>query len=231
MLNAHAFDALTFDCYGTLIDWESGIVAAIKPILEAHGLKPTREAILAHYAKREPEAEQGPFVPYREVLRRVMASLAKDHGFEPTDGELRALEDSLPGWPPFPDTVDALRRLARRYKLAVISNVDDDLFAGTQAALGVDFDWVVTAQQVGSYKPNPRNFEVALDRIGVPRDRVLHVAQSLHHDIAPASAMGLTTVWVNRRKGKAGCGATPDSTARPDHEVASLAELVNWLGV
>jgi 2-haloacid dehalogenase len=139
--------------------------------------------------------------------------------------DTEALVTSLPGWPPFADTADALARLRRHCKLGVISNIDDDLFAATASALGVPFDWVVTAEQVRAYKPSPQNFERALEVMGVPKERVLHAAQSRYHDVAPARALGIATVWVNRRAGRPGGGATAPSSAAPDLEVPDLRTL------
>jgi 2-haloacid dehalogenase len=141
------------------------------------------------------------------------------------------LADSLGHWEPFPDTVEALRALKSRYKLAIISNVDDGLFALTACRLGVEFDWIITAEQVGTYKPSRRNFEVALERMGVPREKLLHAAESLFHDVVPAKELGLSTVWVHRRSGKEGFGATPPADAEPDFVVPDLETLATELGV
>jgi len=225
----HGIEILTFDCYGTLIDWETGILSALRPVLRRHEVGCGDEDLLRHYGELEPGAERGPFVPYRTVLGRVVEALGRRLGFAPEPDEIGALAASLPRWEPFADTVPALRALGSRYRLGVISNVDDDLFAGSAGRLGVRFDWVVTAQSVGAYKPSPRMFEAALERIGPPAGRVLHVAQSLFHDIAPARALGLPTVWVNRRVGRSGSGATPPADARPDAEVADLDGLVRML--
>lgn len=135
---------------------------------------------------------------------------------------------SVADWPAFPDSVDALARLKGRFLLGVITNCDDDLFAFSNQRLGEPFRWVVTAQQAASYKPNPRNFELGFERIGHPRERIVHVAQSLYHDHVPAKALGLKTVWINRRHGRQGAGATPPSEARPDltfPDMAAFTEL------
>jgi len=225
-----AFDLLTFDCYGTLVDWESGILAAVRPVLAAHGVSREDEAILALHAELEPEAEKPPYRSYREVLARVVEGMGRKLGFEPSESERGSLAASIAGWPPFPDTVESLRRLEARYALGVISNVDDDLFEATARGLGIRFDGVVTAMQAGAYKPDLRVFRTALDAFGVPRERILHVAQSLFHDVAPARSLGVATVWVNRRAGRTGPGATPPSTAVPDLEVGDLASLARILG-
>ncbi len=224
-MNFARFSVLTFDCYGTLIDWESGILAALRAVLAPRGISRTDDDLLGLFAEIEAPLQTGPFRPYREVLDLAMTALCRRLDFEPRAEEATALSRSLPTWRPFPDTVLALRRLASRFDLGIISNVDDDLFAGSAAQLGVDFRWIVTAQQVGSYKPAPANFHWALERIGRPREQILHCAQSLFHDVATAQALGLATVWVNRRHGKIGGGATPPSAAVPDLEVPDLATL------
>jgi 2-haloacid dehalogenase len=225
------FEALTFDCYGTLIDWERGILDAVRPILRRHGITCEDDWLLGQYARAEAGAESGPWRPYREVLASVMERLGAELGFAPDAGERAALADTLPDWPPFPDTVEALQALGRAYRLAIVSNVDNDLFAGTRRRLGVSFDLVTTAQQVRSYKPAPTHFTVTLDRLRLEPGKVLHVAQSLYHDIAPARALGIATVWVNRRAGRAGSGATPPAEARPDLEVFDLKALVTLAGL
>ena len=225
MLDFNRYTHLTFDCYGTLIDWERGILAALRPVLDRHGVDLPAEQVLALYGELESAAEHGPYRPYREVLGTVMDGFGERLGFRPAADERAALADSLGRWPPFPDTVEALRALAGRYSLAILSNVDDDLFARTAQQLQVRFAAVITAQQARSYKPALRNFRIALERLGAPADRVLHVAQSLFHDIAPASEVGLATVWVNRQGERPGSGATPPAMARPALEVPDLRTL------
>jgi 2-haloacid dehalogenase len=224
------FELLTFDCYGTLVDWERGILEALRPLLAAHGLAEDDEALLARYARLETAAEAGPYRRYAEVLAAVVDGLGAELGFEPTPAERASLAASVPSWPPFADTVEALARLRRRYRLAVLSNVDDDLFAGTAERLGVPFDWVVTAEQVGSYKPALGHF-LEIERVSaLPVARILHVAQSLFHDVAAAQPLGFATVWVNRRGDRPGTGATPVASAVPDLEVPDLATLARLAG-
>jgi 2-haloacid dehalogenase len=148
-------------------------------------------------------------------------------GFQPTPDEIRAFGESVRDWEPFPDSADALKKLKRTFKLVILSNVDDDLFAYSAKKLRVAFDDVITAQQCQSYKPSLNNFKIAKQRVGVPQNQWLHVAQSLFHDIAPAKQMGLDTVWVNRRHDKPGGGATPPTDATPDVTVNSLQELAD----
>ena len=222
------FEALTFDCYGTLIDWEAGILAGLRPLLAARGVtKPTDDELLEKYAKSESALESGPYLRYREILGRCLREVAADYAVAPDLADVAAFSDSVGKWPAFPDSVGALRRLHERFRLGVITNCDDDLFARSAARLQTDFDWVVTAQRARGYKPNPHNFEVALEHIGLPRDKILHVAQSLFHDHVPAKKMGFATVWIDRRAGRPGSGATPPAKAKPDatfSDMASFAE-------
>jgi 2-haloacid dehalogenase len=227
MLNFSQFECLTFDCYGTLIDWETGILSALKPILEGHHRNISDEGILELYAALEAQIEAGEYLPYRLVLQRVTQRLGARLSFPLYDGEANALADSLKDWPPFPDTIDALQRLKSRYKLAIISNTDDDLFADTAKTLKVPFDHVITAQQVVRYKPSHRNFDRAVEIIGIPKEKILHCAQSIFHDIVPTRELGIKNVWVNRRAGKKGAGATRSANLEPDLAVTSLKELAD----
>lgn len=222
------FEALTFDCYGTLIDWEAGISAGLRRALgpAARGL--ADDDLLERYARHEAAAEAGPYLRYREVLARCLRGVAAELGAEPGAAAVAAFAGSVGEWPAFPDSAAALARLAGRFRLGVITNCDDDLFAASNRRLGVAFEWVVTAEQVGGYKPSRRNFEVALARIDVPRERILHVAQSLFHDHVPARQLGLATAWIDRRHDRPGFGATPPAEASPDvaaPDMASFAEL------
>jgi 2-haloacid dehalogenase len=167
--------------------------------------------------------EAGDYLRYREVLARSAELVCRELGVEPDPAELAAFGGSVGDWPAFPDSADALARLHERFRLAVITNCDDDLFAASNARLGVAFDHVITAQQVGAYKPSLSNFEVAFERIGVPRERILHVAQSLFHDHVPAKRLGMTTAWIDRRHDRPGSGATPPAHAQPDLAVPSMA--------
>ncbi|HET9851650.1 MAG TPA: haloacid dehalogenase type II [Candidatus Limnocylindrales bacterium] len=226
-LDFDAFDVLTFDCYGTLIDWEAGLLAAMRPTLAAHGLgiDASDDHLLEVFARHEAEAETGPYRPYREVLADVLTVMIRHGGAEPTAEELAAFGGSVADWPAFPDSAAALARLHERFKLGVITNCDDDLFAASEARLGTTFDWVVTAQQAKRYKPNPRGFELMFERVGLPPARILHVAQSLFHDHVTAKRLGLSTVWVDRRGDRPGAGATPPAEATPDLRVPDMATL------
>jgi 2-haloacid dehalogenase len=229
-LNIGRIEVLTFDCYGTLIDWEAGILAGHHAVLDPRGVAAEDEDLLERYAGHEAAVEAGPYVRYREVLARALQGVCAELGVEPTADEAAAFGGSVGDWPAFPDSSAALAALGRRFRLAVITNCDDDLFAASNRRLGVTFDWVITAQQVGRYKPSRRNFEVAFERIegaGVPRDRILHVAQSLFHDHVPAKELGLTTAWVDRRHDRPGSGATPPASATPDLAVPDMATLAD----
>jgi 2-haloacid dehalogenase len=217
------FEVLTFDCYGTLIDWETGILRALRAALGKQARDVDDEGLLARFARHEAAAEAGPYLPYRAILAKTARAVASELDATIDDDAASAFGDSVGAWPAFPDSADALRLLHERFRLGVITNCDDDLFARSKERLGAAFDWVITAQQVGSYKPNTRNFEVAFERIGVPRERILHVAQSLFHDHVPAQRLGLSTAWINRRHGRPGSGATPPAEVTPDFEAPDMA--------
>lgn len=227
MLDFSRFSVLTFDCYGTMIDWEAGIFSALRPILAQHKRKVSDAALLELYSELELEAEQQEFLNYRAVLQSVVRGFGERLGFAPTEAEVRSLPDSLANWQPFPDTIGALRKLKRRYQLAVISNIDDDLFAQTAPKLGIAFDQVITAQQARCYKPCKKIFQMAQQRIGVSPTGWLHVGQSVYHDVIPAQSLGIATVWVNRPSPRAGAGATKAAIAKPDVEVSSLVALAD----
>ena len=230
------FKVLTFDCYGTLIDWESGILRALRPLADRAGGALDGEAILAAFASIESARQAAtPDLPYAALLATVHTCLA-DVWAVPGDAvESERFGASIGDWPPFPDTIEALAALKRRYKLVILSNVDRLSFHATNQRLGVTFDAIYTAQDIGSYKPDPRNFTYLIDRLaedGFHKSDILHVAQSLYHDHAPANAAGLASAWIDRRhgaagRGGAGWGATPPPPrgARYDYCFKSLAEL------
>ncbi len=222
MLNFSGFRAITFDCYGTLIDWETGLLGALRPVLRAHGSKLRDEQILALYAELEPAA-QNPYRRYREVLQEVVLGFGKRLGFQVSEVEARSLPDSLKDWQPFPDTVAALQKLQTHFRLAIVSNTDDELFAGTAPHLQVKFDQVITAEQADAYKPSLAPFRLALERLGLPKEQVLHAGQSVYHDVVPARSLGLATVLVRRR----GSGATRVVADKPDLEVPDLQTLAS----
>ena len=219
------FTTISFDCYGTLIDWEAGILPVLRIVLANHGQRLSDAAILELYGEFEAEAESGPYQSYRNVLQAVVRTFADRLHFEASSAEIRSLHESVHAWPPFPDTVPALRELQKRYKLVVISNIDDDLFAQTRKHLHVEFDGVITAQQARSYKPSLNNFQMALRTLAISPDRLLHAAQSIYHDVAPARSLGISTVWVNRKSARPGIGAVRAAAGQPDLEVPGLATL------
>lgn len=223
-----AFDVLTFDCYGTLIDWETGLLTALRAELAGAVAHVADADLLEAFAAVEHAAEV-PYQPYRAVLAQALREVGARYGAEPSAEQQARFAGSVPDWPAFPDSPQALARLQRRYRLVPITNCDDDLFAGSAARLQVTFDEVVTAQQAGAYKPDERPFLLAFERLGVPRERILHVAQSLFHDHVTAQRLGLTSVWINRRAGRAGEGATPAAQAAPDLELPDLRSLADLL--
>jgi 2-haloalkanoic acid dehalogenase type II len=225
------FDALSFDCYGTLIDWEAGIAAALAPWVRGRGVAAAPDDLMSAFAAIETTVQaETPTMRYPEVLAEVIRRIGRQVGAEVSDDDARSFGASVGSWPAFPDSAAALARLQTRYRLIILSNVDRASFARSAARLGAEFDLVVTAEDVGAYKPSERSFPALLQRlgsIGVSEDRLLHVAQSLYHDHVPAQAVGLPTVWIDRRHGREGTGATP-APARdvtPHWRFDSMAEL------
>jgi 2-haloacid dehalogenase len=208
-----------------LIDWETGILDALAPLRRDSDRDVEDDAVLERYALVESRIQAGEFKRYREVLEEVGREMAASFDVDLRPGGEGFLAGSIAGWKPFPDTVSALAKLKERFRLAIVSNIDDDLIALSVNHLQIDFDHVVTAEQVGSYKPSHNNFLRAIERVGVSKREILHVAQSLYHDIRPANELGLSNAWVNRRKGRLGFGATAPATATPTLEVSDLATL------
>ena len=217
-------EVLTFDCYGTLIDWEAGILASLQEVL---GTAATRDvgddALLEEYGAIESELEGGVWQPYGSVLAQALGAVCRNHGRIPTEDQVRQFTRSVADWPAFPDSAAALATLAERFALGVVTNCDDDLFAASNERLGRPFSWVVTAEQVRSYKPAPKHFERALELAGTPVGALLHVAQSLYHDHVPAQRLGLRTAWIDRRHGRKGFGATPAADAQPNLVAMDMA--------
>ena len=226
------FAALTFACYGTLIDWETGIAAALRAWAGTHGIEAGDAELLSAFSRHENRLQEAhPRMLYPELLGRALKLIGADLGVDASDAEAAAFGASLGEWPAFADSAEALAYLKHHYKLVIVSNVDRASFAHSNAKLGVAFDLIVTAEDVGSYKPALGHFERALGalgKMGVPKERVLHTAQSLFHDHVPAKGLGLASIWINRRAGKAGTGATkpPPVPVRPDWEVPSMAAMV-----
>jgi 2-haloacid dehalogenase len=230
-LRWNEFELLTFDCYGTLVDWETGILDVLRPWDSAHHIEANADERLAAFGAAESAVErERPQALYRDVLWEARGRIAASFGKTARTEEREALASSVGDWPLFADTVEALRALKTWHKLMVVSNVDKESFARTAPKLGVTLDGFVSAEEVGAYKPDRRMFDraiaVARDWGVLPR-QILHVAQSLYHDIEPAKRLGLRSVWVDRRGGRPG-GATPKASGdvAPDLRVASLGELV-----
>ncbi len=216
------YNTLTFDCYGTLIDWESGILGYLQPLLESYDVHVIDEFVLEAYGELEPvaQAEGG---NYKQVLARVLQRFGKRLAFSPSDADLTGFSQSIENWRPFPYTIPALTELGEHFELAILSNIDDDLLAYSTKQLQVEFAHAITAEQVGVYKPDAKMFEAAKRRVKGP---VLHVAQSRFHDILPATALGLDTVWINRPS----AGAAKRVDANPTWTFESLEVFVHALG-
>jgi 2-haloacid dehalogenase len=232
-VNLSDFDALSFDCYGTLIDADAGMAAVLRKWADAHGLQVTDEQLLQTYSAHEVQAvADHPTDLYPQILARSMRGLGAELRVPVSHEEAESLAVSVPDWPAFPDSAEALERLSRRYQLLILSNVDRASFAGSNERLGVTFTSILTAQDIGSYKPSPRNFEALAreaERLGVADGKLLHVAQSLFHDHVPAKAAGLPTVWINRRHDRPGRGATPAPSAHvtPDWTFTSMGAFAD----
>jgi len=225
------FTTLSFDCYGTLIDWEAGLLGALEPLRERAGI--ASDALLESYGRIEHQVqEEFPGLKYSELLARVYERLSSELGITASPRAALDFGQSVPDWPAFPDSAEALAYLKRHFRLVILSNVDRQSFAGSNRRLGVQFDHVFTAEEIGSYKPDPRNFQYLLDRlgsVGVERGQLLHVAQSLFHDHVPANSFGIASAWIDRRSGKGGGGATvlPDPLPHFDFRYTSLGELAD----
>jgi 2-haloalkanoic acid dehalogenase type II len=218
------FNVITFDCYGTLIDWETGIRAGFKQALENLGLSESEETqVFDLYEKEEKRIEGLPYRPYRRVLAEALSSASNKIGKRISERSSHILADQLPKWRPFPDTNPALQKLATKHKLGILSNVDNDLLSGTLKNFSVPFDFLVTAENVRSYKPKPKHFIEAQKIIG--DSNWLHVASSLYHDVEPASKLGIPAVWVNRKRSEKG----REYSTKRAKEVVNLTQLADWL--
>jgi 2-haloalkanoic acid dehalogenase type II len=231
-MRLHDFRVLTFDCYGTLIDWESGIYTALQPLLAQSKLGLSRDQVLETFAQHESaQEEETPGMIYSKLLATVHRRLAKAWDIKSDEAEHVRFGASVPHWPAFPDSAEALAYLKQHYQLVILSNVDRESFKGSNRHLGVVFDAIYTAQDVGSYKPNRRNFEYLLKHLsdrGIARTDILHTAQSLFHDHAPARQIGLASAWIDRRHDQGGWGATmaPPKEAGYDFKFPSMAAMV-----
>jgi 2-haloacid dehalogenase len=225
------FEALSFDCYGTLIDWEIGIAVVLRRWASERRLEIDDEALLAAFSEHEAAAEaEYPTALYPDILARTMRAMGDEVGAEVSDADADTLASSVPDWPAFPDSHDALAALGERFRLIILSNVDRRSFAASNERLGVRFTSILTAEDIGSYKPSVRNFDALVAearRLGIPDGKLLHVAQSLFHDHVPAKRAGLATVWIDRRRSRPGWGATPPPNVdvQPDWTFASMAEF------
>ena len=198
------FEALTFDCYGTLVDWERGILAGLRPALDRHGIAAGDAELLEAYGRHEAELEGGPYLRYRDVVAGALRGICADHGVEATDAEAAAFGDSVGDWPPFPDSAGALARLSERFRLGrspTATATSSRARARSSGRIRLDRDRRAGAELQARATDN---FELAFETIEVPRDRILHVAQSLFHDHVPAKELGMTTVWIDRRGDAAG---------------------------
>jgi 2-haloacid dehalogenase len=223
------FSIITFDCYGTLIDWETGILDAIRPILSAHNAHLSDVDILRMYGEIEAEEESGEYQAYRGILQSVVRGFGTRLGFVSSEQEQQSLPNSLANWKPFSDTAAALRLLKQKFKLGILSNIDDDLFSATAPQLEVEFDYVVTASQARAYKPSADIFRLAQKKIGLATQEWLHAGQSIYHDVIPAQSLGIATVWVNRPSPLPNSGAAKPAHGKPDIEVSSLRELADLI--
>ncbi len=227
------FSTLSFDCYGTLIDWETGIAAALQPWAARTGLELDAEQLIAAHGRHETLVQQErPTARYPDVLAETLRRIGGELGAAVSDQDAAAYGASVGEWPAFPDSAEALRRLVDRYKLVILSNVDRDSFAKSHERLGVEFDLIVTAEDVGSYKPDLRNFHAMFARLRdlrTDRAELLHVAESLYHDHGPAQRLGLPSVWIHRRLGKEGHGATaqPAGVVEPEWVYPSMASFAD----
>jgi 2-haloalkanoic acid dehalogenase type II len=225
------YRALSFDCYGTLIDWETGIRQALQPWAATRRVEAGTDELLNRFGAHENVVEsESPTLAYPLVLAESLRRIGADLGVEVSDAEAGEFGASVGDWPAFDDSASTLRRLHERYRLIILSNVDRASFASSNRRLGVTFDLILTAEDIGSYKPNPANFDRLLAELGtidVERDQLLHVAQSLFHDHAPAQRIGLPSVWIDRYGTPAGTGASPDSDVRIDWRYTSLSEFTD----
>lgn len=225
MLDFSRFKFISFDCYGTLIDWETGILSALRPLLQNHSVDLSDTDLLQLYGELEAEAEAGEYKPYREILCNVVAGIGERLGFEITSAEQNSLPESVSSWRPFPDTIESLRKLHSNFQLAIISNIDDDLFAASARRLDITCDHVITAFQARAYKPSPTIFRLAQERLGISTREWLHAGQSIYHDVIPAKSLGISAVWVNRPSQRPGVGAVRHAIGVPNVEVTSLKGL------
>lgn len=221
------FKILTFDCYGTLIDWKSSVLGIIQPVLLDYSIEMPDTGLFNLFLEADRDTISKDYITYREVLIRIMENIGKNLNLNLQQKDKECLVDRFGDWYPFPDSHNALIALQEKFKLAVISNVDDEMFNLTMRCIGIRFEHIITAMQVQSYKPSHNNFNTALERFGLPKEKVLHIAQSIHHDIVPTNELGWSNVWVNRYNEP----ERTDPAEFPDLEVPDLASLVKIINL
>lgn len=227
-LDFDQYQFLTFDCYGTLVDWENGILNAIQPILHQHNVAIDSPYLFELFDRFEQEikAKSANFIKYREVLNGTMKKFANHFDVRFSQNEIEALANSVKNWPLFSDTNEALKFLKQKYKLVVVSNIDEDLFAQTANNFSVCLDDAVLAEQIQSYKPATKHFEITVQRLDTTKEKILHIAQSVVHDIIPANKLGWDNIWVRRYGGRLG---TPTPESNPTLTVDNLQSLVDLI--
>ena len=227
LTDVKSIDTITFDCYGTLVDWEKGILDFVQDKVALSNADVTGQEILRAYAAAEKQFEGRAYTPYKSVLALTYSTMLEELGFPPSDNDAALFSESVGDWEPFPDTVEALHSLSKTFRLGILSNIDDDLFERSANKLKVDFTFVVTAQQVRSYKPNLNHFRQAISEHSCHAPNWLHVAQSKFHDIAPCNELGIQCVWVERPSINGSEGVAPTSHAKPSWHVQSMREFAN----
>ena len=221
------FEIISFDCYGTLIDWRSSVLDIIKPVLLDYSIEMPDTEIFNLFLEADRDTISKDYITYREVLTRIMENIGEILNLNLQQKDRECLVDRFGDWYPFPDSHNALVTLQEKFKLAIISNVDDEMFNLTMRCIGIKFEHIITAKQVQSYKPSHKNFNTALEIFGLPKEKVLHVAQSIHHDIKPTNELGWNNVWVNRYNEP----ERIDPAEFPDLEVPDLASLVKIINL
>ncbi len=224
-MNFNQFKLISFDCYGTLVDWKRSLMDIMNPFVIRHKLDLSKDQLFDLFLKADQKNIDGDYKPYSDVLVAIMDEMGKELGVNLKQAERTCLVDRFGDWTAFPDSSDALQELQKKYKLAIISNVDDELFDMTKRCIGVRFDYIVTAKQVGSYKPSKNNFIRALETFGLPKEQVLHVSQSIYHDIIPTNELGWSNVWINRYSDP----ERTDPAEFADLVVPDLASLVRMI--
>lgn len=234
-MNLTDFKVLSFDCYGTLIDWETGIWNELQPLLKGDGEAPgsgiSRDEALSDFSAFEPIVqEQHPNLLYRDLLARVHNALAAEWRLPTSKLNDECFGGSIAAWPAFADSQDALVYLKRHFKLVILSNVDRKSFAATNQRLGVTFDAICTAEDIGSYKPDPRNFHYLIKQVatmGYAKSEILHTAQSLYHDHIPAERLGIARCWINRRGGQGGATKPIEDMPKLDFHFPTLGAMAD----